>query len=63
MLAGCPLDARLWGCLYRTYPEILYFAAAIVAGFFILWGRWAPVLLGLVFLGVAALLKVWGVLP
>lgn len=63
MVAGCPVDGRFWDCLYRTYPEIFYFAAAIATGFVILWRRWAPVLLGLVCVGVAALLKLWGVLP
>ena len=61
MIAGCPVDARLWTCLYQAYPEFYYFAAAVTVGFVILWRRWAPVLLALVLVGVALLLRTWGV--
>ena len=61
MVAGCPADARLWGCLYRAYPEFFYFAGAVAFGFFLVWRRWAPVLLALVLVGVALLLRAWGV--
>ena len=61
MVGGCPADARLWSCLYQTYPEFYYFAGAVTVGFLILWRRWAPVLLGLVTVGVALLLCGWGV--
>jgi hypothetical protein len=61
MVAGCPADARLWSCLYQTYPEFYYFAGAVVVGFFLVWRRWAPLLLALVLVGTALLLRTWGV--
>ncbi len=63
MIAGCPTDERLIGCLYRSYPEFFYFAGAIALGLFLVWRRWAPVLLGFVCVGLFALLKAWGLLP
>ena len=61
MVAGCPADARLWSCLYQTYPDFYYFAGAVAVGFFLVWRRWALLLLALVLVGTALLLRTWGV--
>lgn len=62
MVAGCPVDAQVWVCLYRSYPELLLILLVVVFGFFLVWRRWARLLIAVVMSGLILLLKKWGLL-